>query len=126
MEKLDLRGYENYYPKQLSGGMCQRVSIGRAFAINPDILLMDEPFSALDLGLKDIMLGIIQDMLSQHPLTLLYVTHDPEEVSRLAKRLLLLLDEGIIQELSPESNGTFKKMLRKRFRKRICENRRQV
>jgi ABC-type nitrate/sulfonate/bicarbonate transport system ATPase subunit len=103
--------------------MCQRVSIGRAFAINPDILLMDEPFSALDLGLKDIMLGIIQDMLAQQPLTLLYVTHDPEEVSRLAKRLLLLLDGGIIQELTPDPNRTFKRMLRKRFRKRNLGNR---
>lgn len=123
MEKLDLKGFENHYPKQLSGGMCQRVSIGRAFAINPDILLMDEPFSALDLGLKDIMLGIIQDMLAQQPLTLLYVTHDPEEVSRLAKRLLLLLDGGIIQELTPDPNRTFKRMLRKRFRKRNLGNR---
>lgn len=126
MEKLDLKGFENHYPKQLSGGMCQRVSIGRAFAVNPDILLMDEPFSALDLGLKDIMLGIIQDMLAQQPLTLLYVTHDPEEVSRLAKRLLLLLDGGIIQELTPDPNRTFKRMLRKRFCKRNFENRRQI
>lgn len=123
MEKLDLKGFENHYPKQLSGGMCQRVSIGRAFAINPDILLMDEPFSALDLGLKDIMLGIIQDMIAQQPLTLLYVTHDPEEVSRLAKRLLLLLDGGIIQELTPDPNRTFKRMLRKRFCKRNLGNR---
>ena len=58
---------------------------------------MDEPFSSLDLGLKDDMLSIVQDMLAQQPLTLLYVTHDPEEVSRLAKRLLLLVSGGQIQ-----------------------------
>ena len=126
IEKLDLKGFENHYPNQLSGGMSQRVSIGRAFAINPDILLMDEPFSALDLGLKDIMLGIIQEMLAQQPLTLLYVSHDPDEVSRLAKRFLLLLDKGIIQEFSLDPNKPFKKMLRKKFQKRIWENRRQI
>jgi NitT/TauT family transport system ATP-binding protein len=116
MEKLGLKGFENYYPHQLSGGMCQRVSIGRAFAISPDLLLMDEPFSSLDLGLKDDMLGIVQDMLAQQPLTLLYITHDPEEVSRLVKRLLLLVDGSQIQELSPEYDKTFKRMLRRRFR----------
>lgn len=77
---------------------------------------MDEPFSSLDLGLKDDMLSIVQDMLAQQPLTLLYVTHDPEEVSRLAKRLLLLVSGGQIQELSPEYDKTFKRMLRRRFR----------
>lgn len=124
LEKLDLKGFENHYPNQLSGGMCQRVSIGRAFAVKPAILLMDEPFSALDLGLKDIMLGIIRDMLARQPLTLLYVSHDPEEVSRLATRLLLLLDGGIIQELTPDPNRTFKRMLQERFRNRTLENRR--
>ncbi len=77
---------------------------------------MDEPFSSLDLGLKDDMLGIVQDMLAQQPLTLLYITHDPEEVSRLVKRLLLLVDGSQIQELSPEYDKTFKRMLRRRFR----------
>jgi len=126
MDKVDLRGYEDYYPNQLSGGMRQRVSIGRAFAINPDILLMDEPFSALDLGLKDVMLGIIRDMLSRQPLTLLYVTHDPDEVSRLAMRLLLLLDGGIIQEIPLDPNRNYKKMLRKRFCNRNLKNRRNT
>ncbi|PXF50826.1 MAG: hypothetical protein C4B56_07650 [Candidatus Methanophagaceae archaeon] len=77
---------------------------------------MDEPFSSLDLGLKDDMLSIVQNMLAQQPLTLLYVTHDPEEVSRLAKRLLLLVSGGQIHELSPEYDKTFKRMLRRRFR----------
>ena len=116
MEKLSLKGLENYYPHQFERDMCQRVSIGRAFAINPDLLLMDEPFSSLDLDLKDDMLSIVQDMLAQQLLTLLYVTHDSEEVSRLAKRLLLLVDGGQIQELSPEYDKTFKRMLRRRFR----------
>ena len=121
MEKLGLKGLENYYPHQFERDMCQRVSIGRAFAINPDLLLMDEPFSSLDLDLKDDMLSIVQDMLAQQLLTLLYVTHDPEEVSRLAKRLLLLVDGGQIQELSPEYDKTFKRMLRRRFREMISK-----
>ncbi len=124
IEKLDLKGFENYYPNQLSGGMSQRVSIGRAFAIGPDILLMDEPFSALDLGLKDALLGIVQEMLAHHQsMTVLYVSHDPEEVSRLAKRFLLLIDGGVIQEFSPGPDRSFKRMLRKRFRNRNIEHR---
>ena len=127
IEKLDLKGFENHYPNQLSGGMSQRVSIGRAFAIGPDILLMDEPFSALDLGLKDALLGIVQEMLAHHQsMTVLYVSHDPEEVSRLAKRFLLLIDGGVIQEFSPGPDRSFKRMLRKRFRNRNIDNRRQI
>jgi len=82
---------------------------------------MDEPFSSLDLGLKDDMLSIVQNMLAQQPLTLLYATHDPEEVSRLAKRLLLLVSGGQIHELSPEYDKTFKRMLRRRFREMISK-----
>jgi NitT/TauT family transport system ATP-binding protein len=109
MERLDLKGFENHYPAQLSGGMCQRVSIGRAFAVSPDILLMDEPFSALDLGLKETMFGLVRDMLSSRPLTLLYVSHDPEEVSRLSDRLLLLSDGGAIREMKPGSDAFAKR-----------------
>ncbi|MGX9367297.1 ABC transporter ATP-binding protein [Desulfoplanes sp. PS50] len=98
---LDLCGFENHYPGQLSGGMCQRVSIGRAFAVEPRVLLMDEPFSALDFDLRRSMLCLVENMLTRRPATLLYVSHDPQEVSRLAHRILILEEGGVIREAEP-------------------------
>lgn len=100
-EQLDLKGFENHYPSQLSGGMCQRIAIGRAFAIRPRILLMDEPFSSLDMELRHSMLQLVENMLAHTPTTLLYVSHDPHEVSRLADRLLILGERGAVLETTP-------------------------
>jgi NitT/TauT family transport system ATP-binding protein len=93
LEQLDLVGlsrYPHYYPYQLSGGMQQRVAIARALARRPNILLMDEPFSALDammrVELQDLLLQLWRDL----GLTVLFVTHDLDEALYLAQRVILL------------------------------------
>lgn len=99
IERLGLKGFENYYPAQLSGGMMQRVSIGRALAIEPDILLMDEPFSHLDMELKSSLFSILEDLLKCYRTTVVYVTHDMLEALRLSDRVFKLLPEHIVEEL---------------------------
>jgi NitT/TauT family transport system ATP-binding protein len=93
LEHLDLVGlrqYPQYYPYQLSGGMQQRVAIARALARRPKILLMDEPFSALDammrVELQDLLLKLWADL----GLTILFVTHDLDEALYLAQRVIML------------------------------------
>lgn len=100
LQKMDLGGFEYHYPGQLSGGMQQRVAIARAFATEPEVLLMDEPFSALDPRLKDVMHSLIRKMLSERPVTVLYVSHNPEEVARIADRICILGLEGNFKELN--------------------------
>ncbi len=100
LEKVELSGYENYFPSQLSGGMCQRVSIARAFASKPEILLMDEPFSALDPELKKRMNRMILDLLKDSPATVIYVTHNKEELKGLADNVLRIYKKGIIKNRS--------------------------
>ncbi len=87
---VGLAGFEDAYPQQLSGGMQRRVALGRAFAVEPELLLMDEPFQSLDAPsaaqLRDQLLALWQKM---HP-TVLFVTHDLREALTLADRILFL------------------------------------
>jgi len=90
MDRLALQGFYNYYPRQLSGGMIQRVSIARAFAMEPDIMLMDEPFSSLNAGLADALLRDLKQVLSGYKATTVYVTHEFPEAIGLASRIFHL------------------------------------
>ncbi|MFA8437750.1 ABC transporter ATP-binding protein [Pueribacillus sp. YX66] len=90
IDMVGLTGFEKAYPKQLSGGMKQRAGIARALAIEPDLLLMDEPFSALDAQTRTIMQEELLTIWNRTKLSTLYVTHNIQEAVYLADRVIVL------------------------------------
>jgi len=87
---VGLEGYEHYHPYQLSGGMQQRVCIARALICEPDVLLMDEPFSAVDAMTRAILQELILKIWETIPVTILFVTHDVDEAVLLSNRVISL------------------------------------
>ena len=100
---IGLKGLEERYPSELSGGQRQRVSIARAVATQPYILLMDEPFSALDPNLREEMRSFIKVIHKRYGLTTLFVTHDREEAFALFDRMAIIKDGSIIDKGTPLS-----------------------
>lgn len=99
---VGLAGYGDQYPSQLSGGMQQRVGLARALANNPDILLMDEAFSALDpLNRKD-MQDQLLDLQDKMKKTIIFITHDLDEALRIGDHIMIMRDGSIVQTGSPE------------------------
>lgn len=90
LDLMQLTAYAHAYPKQLSEGMKRRVSIIRAFAINPDLLLMDEPFVSLDAPMAREVRELLQQLWRKRPHTVLFVTHDLREAIALADKLVFL------------------------------------
>jgi NitT/TauT family transport system ATP-binding protein len=90
IEMVHLRGYENLYPRELSGGMKQRVAIARTLAYDPAILLMDEPFGALDAHTRTMLQDELLAIWERHTKTVLFVTHAVDEAVYLADRVLLM------------------------------------
>ncbi len=90
IDLVGLKGYEDYHPYQLSGGMQQRVCIARALICEPDVLLMDEPFSAVDAMTRAILQELVLRIWQKLPITILFVTHDVDEAVFLSTRIISL------------------------------------
>jgi glycine betaine/proline transport system ATP-binding protein len=104
-EVLELVGLEdaaNQFPDQLSGGMQQRVGLGRAFAVDPKLMLYDEPFSALDPLIRRDMQDEVIRLQAETGKTMLFITHDLPEALRLGDRIAIMRDGGIVQLGTPE------------------------
>jgi NitT/TauT family transport system ATP-binding protein len=100
VELMGLQGYESAYPHQLSGGMQQRVAIARSYVLDPDVLLMDEPFGALDAQTRVVMQEELIKLSRVNPRTVLFITHAVDEAVYLADRIVVMTRRpGRIREI---------------------------
>lgn len=97
LERVGLKGFEEHYPAQLSGGMQQRVGLARALATDADILLMDEAFSALDPLIRTDMQDILLDLQEELHKTIIFITHDLDEALRIGDSICILRDGRMVQ-----------------------------
>ncbi len=97
LEAVQLTGYEKRLPQQLSGGQRQRVAFARALAIEPEVLLLDEPFGALDARVRKDLRRWLREFHERIQLTTIFVTHDQDEAFEVADRVVLI-DRGVIQQ----------------------------
>ena len=102
LERVGLKGWENAFPKQLSGGMQQRVGLARALALDPDILLMDEAFSALDPLIRRDMQDELLALQDEMQKTIVFISHDLDEALKLGDRIVLMKDGKVVQIGTPE------------------------
>lgn len=102
LETVGLKDWAHVYPEQLSGGMQQRVGLARALAADPDVLLMDEPFSALDPLIRKEMQEELVELQDRMHKTILFITHDLDEALKLGDRIAIMKDGIIVQLGTPE------------------------
>ena len=101
LEKVQLRGFGNRRPSELSGGQQQRVALARALAAQPKLLLLDEPFSALDENLREDMRSLVLRLKDEFRMTVILVTHDREEALSMSDRVALMFEGRLIQTGTP-------------------------
>ena len=102
LDMVGLQGWENNYPRELSGGMQQRVGLARALAVDPQILLLDEPFSALDPLIRRTMQDELIKLQSELHKTMVFITHDLNEALKIGNRIVIMRDGEIVQDGTPE------------------------
>ena len=103
IDLLDLGGLEQRLPHELSGGQQQRVALARALAPTPELILLDEPFSSLDAGLRDRLRQEVRDILARAGVTTLFVTHDQAEALSIAETVAVMRDGIVEQAGTPEA-----------------------
>ena len=115
MKKLEISHLKDKYPNEISGGEKQRVSIGRALVMKPQLLLMDEPFSSLDENLRERLQEVVKTLQKELDLTIIFVTHDRDEAFYLSDRIALInkgkieqYDSGINLFTKPISDYVYK------------------
>ena len=99
LETLGLANFAKSYPSQLSGGMAQRVALGRTLLQNPDIILMDEPFSALDYFTRHGLQETLLELFQKERKTIVFVTHDVEEAILLGERILIMRNGNVTHDI---------------------------
>lgn len=97
LQVVGLEQYSDYFPDQLSGGMKTRVALARSFVTEPELLLLDEPFSALDIAWKSLLYMELAKLRLQYQCTVIMVTHDVQEALLLSDRIIVLNSQGAIQ-----------------------------
>lgn len=103
VDLVGLSGYDNLYPDQLSGGMQQRVGLARALAGEPEMMLFDEPFSALDPLIRRDMQNEVIRLQSELQKTMVFITHDLQEALKLGDRILIMRDGEVVQVGTPDA-----------------------
>ncbi|MBW2734036.1 MAG: ABC transporter ATP-binding protein [Deltaproteobacteria bacterium] len=116
LEDVGLAGTHMCYPAQLSGGEQQRVAIARALVLQPDAVLLDEPLSNLDIGLREDLLHLFSKLFREYQTTALCVTHDPWEARELGGRVIMLdeghvVSTGSLDELDPAHENPFVRLV---------------
>jgi NitT/TauT family transport system ATP-binding protein len=102
MDLVDLNKFRDCYPKELSGGMKQRVAIARSYAVNPEMLLLDEPFGALDAQTRQFMQEALLGILAKERKTVMFITHGVEEAAFLSTRVVVMAaNPGRVREIIP-------------------------
>ncbi|MES9958737.1 MAG: ATP-binding cassette domain-containing protein, partial [Sedimenticola sp.] len=102
LHRVGLKGYENHYPAQLSGGMQQRVGLARALACDADILMMDEAFSALDPLIRSDMQDLLLELQEELHKTIVFITHDLDEALKIGDRIAILNNGELVQHGTPQ------------------------